>query len=75
MIRRKILEDIGIDVPDDANRFFTQHSSIIFLVPFADEYGCSIVFKEVEIEIKLTEKQIESLKASNCYGETGWTII
>ncbi|MCL1886978.1 MAG: hypothetical protein FWG01_03455 [Betaproteobacteria bacterium] len=75
MIRKKILEDIGINVPEDASRFYTLNSSMIFLVPFAEEYGCSIVFKEEEIEIELTEKQIESLKTSNCFGTTGWTII
>jgi|GEM_PF-3522206 len=75
MIRRKILEDIGIDIPDDASRFFTQNSTIVFIIPSIEEYGSSIVFNEEEIEADLTEKQIESLKTANCYGDTGWSII
>ena len=75
MIRKKMLEDIGITIPDDASRFYTLKSNIIFLVPLVDEYGYSIIFKDEEIEMELTEKQIESLKALNCFGPTGWTII
>ena len=75
MIRRKILEDIGIDIPDDASRFFTQNSTIVFIIPSIEEYGSSIVFNEEEIEADLTERQIESLKTANCYGDTGWSII
>lgn len=75
MIRRKILEDIGIDIPDDASRFFTQDSTIVFLIPSVNEYGSSIVINEEEIEAELTEKQIELLKTANCYGDTGWSII
>jgi hypothetical protein len=75
MIRRKILEDIGIDIPDDANRFFTRNSTIVFLVLFVDEHGNSIVFREEQIEAELTERQIELLKAENCYGDTGWSIV
>ena len=75
MIRRKILEDIGIDIPDDASRFFTLNSTIVFIIPSVEEYGSSIVFNEEEIEADLTEKQVESLKAANCYGNTGWSII
>ncbi|NLC23315.1 hypothetical protein NB640_03285 [Oxalobacter vibrioformis] len=74
MIPRKILEDTGIEIPDDAGRFFTQDSIIVFVVPFVDEYGDSIVFREIEIEAELTDKQIESLKTANCYGDTGWTL-
>ncbi|MDL2283848.1 hypothetical protein LJC19_01705 [Oxalobacter sp. OttesenSCG-928-P03] len=75
MIRRKILEDLGINVPDDASRFHTENTSIIFLIPAVEEYGSSIVFKEDTVEVELTEKQIESLKTSNCFGTTGWTIL
>lgn len=75
MISRKILENAGIDIPEDASRFFTQGLTIVFLVPFVDEYGSSIVFTETEIEISLTEKQVEALKSANCYGETGWTLF
>lgn len=75
MIHKSLLENIGIDVPDGACRFFTQDTHIIFLVPCAEEYGCSIVIEETEVEIALTAQQIEALKAANCYGETGWTLI
>ncbi|MDR0934536.1 MAG: hypothetical protein LBM56_05595 [Burkholderiaceae bacterium] len=75
MIRKKVLEDIGISVPDDASRFITRDSTIVFLVPYAEEYGHSIVFTEEEITLELTEGQTEALKAANCFGETGWTII
>ena len=75
MIRRKVLEDIGIDIPDEASRFYTENTSIIFVIPSADEYGDRIVFREETIELELTEKQIESLKVSNCFGTTGWTIL
>lgn len=75
MIHRKILEDIGIDIPDDANRFFTEDSTIVFLVPSVEEYGDKIVINEEEIEAELTDKQIELLKEANCYGDTGWTIV
>lgn len=75
MIHKSLLENIGIDVPDDASRFFTQGDHIVFLAPFADEYGYSIVIEETEVKIPLTAQQIEALKAANCYGETGWTLI
>lgn len=75
MIHRKILEDIGIEIPEDASRFFTQDSTIVFLVPFVDEYGSSIVINEEEVQAELTEKQIELLKAANCFGDTGWSIV
>jgi hypothetical protein len=74
MIPRKILEDTGIEIPDDASRFFTQGSIIIFVIPSVDEHGDSIVFREIEIEARLTDRQIESLKTANCYGDTGWTL-
>lgn len=75
MIRKKILEDAGIEIPDDATRFITEGKCIVFLVPTAEEYGNNIVFEETEIEADLTEEQIEALKAANCYGQTGWTIV
>lgn len=75
MINKSMLENIGINVPDDASRFFTQDTRIIFLIPTADEYGFSIVIEENEVSIPLTRQQIEALKAANCYGETGWTLI
>ncbi len=75
MIQIKSLENIGIEVPLDASRFFTQDSHIVFLIPFVEEAGSSIVFTEEEIVMPLTEKQIESLKSLNCYGSTGWTLV
>ena len=75
MIQIKSLENIGIEVPMDANRFFTEDTHIVFLIPFVDEAGSSIVFTEQEVVIPLTEEQIESLKLLNCYGKTGWTLI
>ena len=75
MIKIKSLEDIGIKVPADAVHFYTEDSDIIFLIPFAEENGCNVIFTEEEIVIPLTEKQIESLKSLNCFGSTGWTLI
>lgn len=75
MIRKQFLEDLGIDVPDEAARFYTENNVIFFIVPFVEEYGSNIVFKEDIEEETLTDKQIEALKAANCYGATGWTIL
>ena len=76
MIQRKMLEDFGIDVPDDATAFFTLQSSIVFLVPAVEEEGSRIVFYEMEIEEPLTDAQIELLKEANCFGESdGWAIV
>ncbi|MCM1511969.1 MAG: hypothetical protein NC112_02490 [Oxalobacter formigenes] len=75
MIHKSTLENIGINVPEDASRFFTQDSNIIFLIPSADEYGYSIIIEETSVKIPLTTQQIEALKTANCYGETGWTLI
>jgi hypothetical protein len=75
MIRREILESMGIEIPEDASRFYTENASIVFLVPWVEEYGGRIVFNEEEIEVDLTEAQAESLRAANCFGATGWTIV
>ncbi len=75
MIKIKALEDIGIEVPVDANHFYTEDSNIVFLIPFVEEAGCNVVFTEEEIILPLSDKQIESLKLLNCYGSTGWTLI
>lgn len=74
MIQKEKIEALGLDVPFFANRFFTKDDVITFLVPIVDEFGYSIVCQEQEIEMELTEKQIEALKALNCYGTTGWTL-
>lgn len=75
MIHKSLLQNIDINVPHDASRFFTQDNHIVFLIPSADEYGYSIVIEETEVRIPLTAQQVEALKAANCYGETGWTLI
>lgn len=75
MIHKQFLEDLGITVPDEASRFYTENTCIFFQIPFLDEYGYSIVIQEETVEYELTEKQIEELKASNHFGTTGWTLI
>lgn len=75
MISRKVLEDIGISVPDDATRFITENNTIIFLQPDAEETGGEIVFLEREILVELTDNQVQALKTANCYGDKGWTIL
>ena len=70
MIQRKMLEEFGISVPDDATAFFTLKSSIVFLVPAAEEDGNSIVFYQLEIEEALTDEQIELLKKADCFEES-----
>jgi len=75
MIEKKVLEGMGIDVPDDASAFYTKDTSIVFLVPSIEEYGTRIVFEELEIEEELTQEQIESLKQANCFGISGGCAI
>lgn len=73
-VSKGFLEEIGIAVPYDATRFFTQDGHIVFHVSVLDEIGCSIVCREEFEASALTEEQIETLKTANCYGEAGWDI-
>lgn len=75
MISKKVLEDIGIEVPDEATRFLTEGNTLIFLLPDAEETGHQIVFMEKEVAVELNDEQVKALKAANCFGEKGWTII
>lgn len=68
----ELLLNAGIKIPAGATSYHTSDRKIIFIVSIFD--GKYIQgFRDVELD--LTDSQIECLSNHNCYGTFGWRLV
>lgn len=71
-IQKKVLEDMGIPVPEEALGFYTKDHTLFFeVLNTGDGFGKLLMNVESE-EVHLPDEMVEKLKAANCYSEKGF---
>ena len=72
-IQKKVLEDMGIPVPEEALGFYTKGHTLFFeVLNTGDGFG-KLLNVESE-EVPLSGELVEKLKAANCYSEKGFRL-
>lgn len=73
-IQKKVLEGMGIAVPEEALGFYTKDHILFFeVLNTGDGFGKLLMNVEQE-EVFLSDELVEQLKAANCYSEKGFRL-
>ncbi len=73
-IQKKVLEDMGISVPEEALGFYTKDHTLFFEVLNTDTGFGKLLMNVESEEVLLSDEMLEKLKAANCYSEKGFRL-
>lgn len=73
-IQKKVLVEMGIDVPEEALGFYTKDKTLFFEVLNADSEAGLLMLDVESEEVVLTDEQVAKLKTANCYSEEGFRL-
>lgn len=73
-IQKRVLEDMGIPVPEEALGFYTKDHILFFeVLNTGDGFGKLLMNVESE-EVQLSDEMVAKLKAADCYSEKGFRL-
>lgn len=73
-VQKKVLEDMGIAVPEEALGFYTKDKTLFFeVLNTGDGFGKLLMNVDSE-EVPLSDGLVEKLKRANCYSEKGFRL-